>query len=62
MREYELDAILNGVPQALAVAVGLRDEVARTCKKVPQKIGEDVDNGLVRRQRREILAGDRAAI
>ncbi len=59
MGENEFNMVLDRIPDALSVAVRLADVAASTCEEVAEEIGEDCDHGLVGRQRREVLLGDR---
>ena len=62
MREYKLDSVSRRIPQALPVAVCLRDITAGAIKEIAEKVGEDGYNALPGRQWREPILRDCASI
>lgn len=56
VREHKLDVVLDRAPQAGPVRVRVDDERARAAEEVREEVAEDVDRGLVPRERREAHA------
>lgn len=56
MRKHKVDLILHGFPNGRSVRMGVFDVGFGTTKEIAKEVGEDVDNGLVWRKRRDIVS------